>query len=194
MFLIRRPSPQAIERFIADSQKLPLSYGQFGIARDGAAAYDLDEAAVVIGRGRSDYERARASLAAWKHFNIGWVELFPVNASVEAGTVVAVLVRHFGFWSLNGCRIVYGIGESDLDRFGFGYGTLTNHGEAGEELFEVFRNRDTDEVIYRLRVVSRPGAMLTRLGYPLVRRLQARFRRDSLAAMKRATSGEGVRR
>jgi uncharacterized protein (UPF0548 family) len=194
MFFMRRPSVQAIERFIAGSQELPLSYREIGIARNGAPAYDLDEAAVTIGRGRSDYERARASLAGWKHFDIGWVELFPVTASVEAGTVVVVLARHFGFWSLNGCRIVYGIGQSDPDRFGFAYGTLTNHGEEGEELFEVFRDRHTDDVIYRLRAVSRPGAPLTRLGYPLVRRLQARFRRDSVEAMKRATSGEGVRR
>src|SRR6188768_3076153 len=39
-----------------------------------------------------------------------------------------------GFWSLNGCRVLYHLDGGDT-RFGFAYGTLTNHAEAGEELF-----------------------------------------------------------
>jgi uncharacterized protein (UPF0548 family) len=104
------------------------------------------------------------------------------------GTVVAVLIRHVGLWSLNGCRVVYDLGESDREiRFGFAYGTLTNHAEAGEELFEVRLDLQTGDVIYRIRAVSWPRAPLARLGRPIVRRLQARFRRDSVEAMKRAT-------
>ena len=76
---------------------------------------------------------------AWKQFDIGWVETFPRHAPVAVGTVVAVLIRHLGFWSLNGCRVLYSVGSlADAARFGFAYGTLTNHAEAGEELFEVF--------------------------------------------------------
>ena len=195
MFLARRPSPMAIDRFLRDSQELPLSYGPIGIVRGETPPHDLDEEVVAIGRGRTDFERARDALMAWKPFDIGWVELFPSHASVEVGTVVAVLIRHFGFWSLNGCRIVYAVGDRDHDvRFGFAYGTLTNHAEAGEELFEVFLNRQTDEVIYRIRAASWPRVTLTRLGYPIVRLLQARFRRDSIDAMNRATSGKDARK
>src|SRR5207342_1789750 len=95
-----------------------------------------------------------------------------------AGTVVAILIRHFGFWSLNGCRVVYTVGDGDREATaGFAYGTLTNHAESGEELFEVFLNPQTDIVTYRIRAVSSPQAMLARLGQPLARRLQARFRK-----------------
>ena len=69
-----------------------------------------------------------------QHSEIGWVEAFPRDASIESGTVVAVLIRHLGFWSLNGCRVLYHLDGGDT-RFGFAYGTLTNHAEAGEELF-----------------------------------------------------------
>ena len=186
MFLARRPSPEAIDRFVRDSQELPLSYGPIGIVNGETPCRDLDEATVTIGRGRRiSIERERRSMA-WKQFDIGWVETFPRHAPVEVGTVVAVLIRHLGFWSLNGCRVLYNVGGDG--RFGFAYGTLTNHAESGEELFDVFLDPESDEVRYRIRATSKPQAALARIGQPIVRALQARFRRDSAAAMKRATT------
>jgi uncharacterized protein (UPF0548 family) len=191
MFLVRRPTREAIDRFLRASQDLPLSYGPIGIVRGETVGHNLDEATVAIGRGKADFERARTALIAWKQFDIGWVELFPRHAPLAAGTVVAVLIRHLGFWSLNGCRVLYHVGGPEDDaRFGFAYGTLTNHAEAGEELFEVFVDPRTDDVIYRIRATSRPRAMLARVGHPFVRVLQARFRQDSAEAMKRATRAE----
>src|SRR3954468_2043692 len=151
MFLARRPSPAAIDRFLRDSQELPLSYGPIGLVAGESAGGKLDAATVTIGRGKADYERARAALQAWKQFDIGWVETFPRSAPLDVGVVVAVLIRHLGFWSLNGCRIVYRVGDVDRERFGFAYGTLTNHAEAGEELFELFLDPVSDDVIYRIR-------------------------------------------
>ena len=186
MFFARRPSREAIDRFVRDSQELPLSYGPIGIVNRETPCRDLDEAIVTIGRGRTDFDRARAALLAWKQFDIGWVETFPRNAPVDVGTVVAVLVQHLGFWSLNGCRVLYNVGGDG--RFGFAYGTLTNHAESGEELFDVFLDPESDEVKYRIRATSKPQVALARIGRPIVRALQARFRRDSVAAMKRATT------
>jgi uncharacterized protein (UPF0548 family) len=185
MFLVRRPSQHDIERFLADSQELPLSYGPVGIAQTTPAGYRIDETTIAIGRSQTGFDAAKAALVRWQHFEIGWVELFPRTAPPEPGTVVAVLIHHLGFWSLNGCRVVYGVGDRDRGtRFGFAYGTLVNHAESGEELFEVFRHPDSDEVVYRIRAVSRPQAALARLGYPFTRALQARFRRESAEAMR----------
>jgi uncharacterized protein (UPF0548 family) len=189
MFSVRRPSPEAIRRFVRDSQELPLSYGPVGIVNGETPGRDLDEAIVTIGRGRTAFDRARAALKSWKQFDIGWVETFPRYAPVEVGTVVAVLIQHLGFWSLNGCRVLYNVGGDG--RFGFTYGTLTNHAESGEELFDVFLDPESDEVRYRIRSTSKPQAALARIGRPIVRALQARFRRDSVAAMKRATTEFG---
>jgi uncharacterized protein (UPF0548 family) len=189
MFLARRPSPQQIDRFLRESRDLPLSYGPTGIVTGDNRRTDLDDVSIAIGRGRTTFERARAALVAWKQFEIGWVETFPRHAPVAAGTVVAVLIRHLGFWSLNGCRVLYSVGSpTDEARFGFAYGTLTNHAESGEELFEVFIDPQTDEVIYRIRASAWPQAALARIGQPFVRMLQARFREQSAAAMKRAVS------
>ena len=187
MFLARRPSPETIDRFLRESRVLPLSYSPTGIVKADSVREGLDEATVVIGHGKAAFERARTALIGWKQFDIGWVETFPPAPSVVPGTVVAVLIRHLGFWSLNGCRVLYSVGSlSDVARFGLAYGTLTNHAESGEELFEVFIDPQTDEVIYRIRAISWPQATLARIGQPIVRMLQERFRDQSAAAMKRA--------
>jgi len=184
MFWRRCPSSQEVERFLDDSRSLPLSYGRPGLTRADAHRGRLDEMDALIGRGESDFQRACDALAEWKHFDLSWVQVFPRHASIDIGSVVVVRIHHLGFWSLNGARVV--CHANDDTRFGFAYGTLTNHAEHGEELFEVRLDPRSGDVAYRIRAVSWPQAVLARIGYPFVRHLQTRFRRDSAAAMRRA--------
>jgi uncharacterized protein (UPF0548 family) len=188
LFLLHRPSPQAVARFLDTSRYLPLSYEPVGLARSGADGFRMDEEVAVVGAGDAAFALATTALAEWRHFDLGWVELHPGQSGIADGAVVAVAIRHFGFWSLNGCRVVYSTSDSRQSSFGFAYGTLTNHAECGEELFEVRLAPGSGEVTYRIRAVSRPRAALARLGYPLTRLLQTRFRRDSVAAVRRAIS------
>jgi uncharacterized protein (UPF0548 family) len=191
MFFLRCPSDRLIARFLESSHALPWSYGPVGLV-DGAPGRTVDETVVAIGRGQADFERARAALASWQQFALDWVALYPRGASVSPGTVVTVRVRHLGFWSLNGCRVVEGR-VHDRQLAAVTYGTLTNHAESGEEHFEVRLHPSSGQVTYRIRAVSWPQAALARLGAPVVRRLQARFRRESAEAMIRATRGQAAR-
>ena len=187
MFLRVRPSQSGIDDFLAQSRQLPLSYQPIGIAGLADSEFRIDEVRCTLGHGPKIFASAREALLSWRQFDLGWVELFPRGAPIETGTVLAVMVNHLGFWSLNGCRIVYLIGGGDsATQFGFGYGTLTNHAERGEEIFEVSIDPTSQEVSYRIRAASKPRATLARAGYPFTRALQARFRRDSLTAMQRA--------
>ena len=187
MFLARRPSQRVLAEFLDQSGHLPLSYDPIGIARQSPPGFNADLTSTVIGHGRQTFERARIALAEWRHYEMGWVELFPRGASIDVGSVVAVLVQHLGFWSLNGCRVVYGIGDRQSgSSFGFAYGTLSNHAELGEEIFEVMLEPESDEVIYRIQAVSKPHAALAWIGYPIARYFQERFRRDSTSALRRA--------
>lgn len=187
MFLTRQPSAAAIQQFLRESKTLSLSYAPVGIVSRIPAGYDADDSAVVIGSGEAGFERAKAALMSWRHFDLGWAGVHPADAPIALGSTVAVLVRHFGFWSLNGCRVLYFLGDRSHGlTFGFAYGTLTNHAEQGEEIFEVSLNQASQAVTYRIRAVSRPRAALARLGYPLVRMLQDRFRRESGEALRRA--------
>ena len=190
MFLISRPSARAIDGFLRQSEGLPLSHAPVGLANQDLPGFDVDELIAPIGYGRALFLDTERALHAWKHFDLGWIEVFPQTASIREGAVVAVLMRHLGFWSLNGCRIVYTLGDGQVDvRCGFAYGTLPNHAEMGEELFEIRWDPGSDEVTYRLRAASRPRALLARAGRPIVRALQARCRRESAAALRAAVTG-----
>jgi len=187
MFLIRKPSATDIDRFLDRLRGLSLSYASPGIVSGPPAGYSLDEVVVTIGHGSEDFDRARAALLTWKQCDLGWLRVFPSGASIEPGTNIAIRVQQLGFWSLNGGRVL-DCADGPGDRFSVTYGTLTDHAESGEESFEVFMDPPGADVRYRIRAVSRPRALLARLGYPIVRRLQTRFRRDSIAAMTRTTS------
>ena len=102
MFLATRPSARVIDRFLAESRTLPFSYGPTGLTQGTPAGYDVDEMIIPIGRGLADFDRAKAALAAWKHFDIGWLQAVSSPAVPEPGTVAAVIIRHFGFWSRTG--------------------------------------------------------------------------------------------
>jgi uncharacterized protein (UPF0548 family) len=129
---------------------------------------------------------------------LGWAAIHPPQAPLEAGTVVAMVVRHYGFCSVNACRIVYtvdAIAPEDGDvvhRFGFAYGTLPPHAASGEERFEVSWHRGEDEVRYEITAFSRPRHPLARLGHPLARLQQRRFGRHSTRAMVHAAADPGI--
>ena len=193
MFQFSEPSTERISRFLDAQRDAPFSYDDVGASREDAkvpAAYAVDHNRARLGRGRSTFERTVAALYSWKMFDVVWARLVPADAPVEVGTTVAVLARHYGFYSLNPCRISYTIEQDggDLVRRGFAYGTLPDHGEKGEERFTIEWHREVDSVFYDLYALSRPNQLLAKLGYPLARHLQHRFARDSLQAMVRATN------
>lgn len=189
MFLLRRPSKPDIDRFLDRSRELSFSYAPNGILDQPPSDRRLDDQVVVIGHGDADFQRARTALLTWKHFDLGWVEAFADRPRIEAGATAAVLIRHLGFWSLNGARVLDCTDRIESQSVAFTYGTLTNHAESGEELFEVRVNPQTGDVVYRIRAVSWAQSPLARIGQPIVRRLQEQFRRDSAAAMTRAARG-----
>lgn len=102
---------------------------------------------------------------------------------------MGVLAHACGLWWRNACRIAYVVDEvGPLRRYGFAYGTLPGHAESGEERFLVEWDERDGRVWYDILAFSRPSYRFMWLGYPLVRRLQKRFARDSAEAMKRATN------
>ncbi len=190
MLSLHKPSAVAIQTFREAQAKLGLSYGSAGItAGTPPPGYVADHTRVLLGKGEHVYLAARAALARWEHFRLGWVEAMPASTPIREGEVVAILARLFGVWWLNACRIVQIVDRAAPTTFGFAYGTLPDHAESGEERFQVEWQRDRDEVWYDILALSRPHHWLTWLGYPLARRMQRRFARDSAAAMRRGVAG-----
>ena len=193
MFSLTRPTAARITAFLAAQDGATYSYDDIGATQGPPpAGYTIDHNRLHLGTGAATYDRAVAALRRWDMLALGWAAVHPPAATITPGRTVAVVVRHYGFWSLNACRIVYVLDDAAPDdaaptdgvhRVGFAYGTLPAHGAVGEERFMVEWRQADDSVWYDLYALSRPGHPLARLGYPLARRLQRRFARASTQAM-----------
>jgi uncharacterized protein (UPF0548 family) len=180
----RRPVKWRVDRFLRLQAGRSPSYAEVGATRgDFPAGYAHDFNSVQLGAGSAAYAAARHALGSWKMFPAPWTRISPEGTLIEEGKVIAMQAHALGLWWMNACRILYVIDEPR--RFGFAYGTLPAHVEQGEERFLV-EWRDDDTVWYDLRAFSRPRYWPVRQAKPLARRLQKRFARESLAAMRRA--------
>jgi uncharacterized protein (UPF0548 family) len=189
VLLLRKPSNARIGRFLDEQRSLPFSYPEVGASRDGAPpGYPVNQLRGPLGAGPETFARAVEALRRWKMYETGWTKLCWPDAPITRGTVVGVLGRHFGLWSLNACRIVYVIEEetSLLRRYGFAFGTLPAHVERGEERFAVEWDRANDSVTYEVFAFARPAHPLASVGPPFVRLVQRRFAAASLRAMAAA--------
>lgn len=196
MFALRNPSDADVRDRLAGLTETPFSYPGPGLTRpvvnDPAAdvpvalpaGFRADHYRQRLSTGGDDeaWWRAKNAVERWAMFSrFAWLRLVRLHPDTPpaVGDLTAVVVRHFGFWSVNVCRVVYTVDEPD--RFGFAYGTLTGqHAELGEERFLV--ERSAGAVGFDLFAVSRPGPLAS-LAVPVVRRMQKRFARDAQTAM-----------
>ncbi len=196
MILLREPSNAHIGRFLDGQRSLPFSYPEVGASRDGAPpGYPVNHHHGRLGTAQQTFARAVEAIRGWKMYETGWTKLCWPEAPITEGTVVGVLVRHFGLWSLNVCRIAYVIEEEgpSLRRYGFALGTLPGHVERGEERFTVVWDSVDDSVSYEVFAFARAAHPLAQLGSPFVRLIQRRFAADSLRSMVEAVEGGGNR-
>jgi uncharacterized protein (UPF0548 family) len=188
-----RPSVPSIREFLDRQARLPPTYAAAGtLTGEPPPGYRANRARARLGRGAPTFDAARSALLGWEQFPRGWVELCFPDVPIEPGRVVAVLSRALGAWWLNACRIVSVVDEEGPGAcFGFAYATLPGHAASGEERFLIEWDPSDDSVWYDLSSFSRPNGWLVRLGMPYLRRMQARFARESVEAMRRAVERRG---
>ncbi len=188
MFRLQRPTADEIERFLAAQENVPFSYQHVGATWGRLPrSYAVDHRRQYLGQGAETFAIAKEAIRRWRMYPRDVVQLAPHAPPIEVGQVVAPQVRLAGVWAITACRIVYVVDEHDaaagVTRFGFAYGTLAGHPEAGEERFLVEHRQADDTVWYDLLAFSRPAHVLSLLVYPWVRVMQKRFGRRSAAAM-----------
>ena len=191
-----KPSAATLRRTIAAQSTLPFSYAEVGVTASHphsplpiAPSYTVDHTRVELGAGSDVFERAKAALARWRQFQLGWLEAFPNDTPIRTGETVLVIARAGGLWWTNAARIVYTVDEhaDASSRFGFAYGTLPGHVEMGEELFLIEWDRATDRVHFDILAFSRPRHFLVRLNRRRARAMQKQFAAEAAAAMRAAT-------
>jgi uncharacterized protein (UPF0548 family) len=188
MWQLSRPAPARVRAFRDEQRALPFSYPCVGWTRSGGEpprGFDRDHNRQQLGIGAAAFAAGCDAIRAWQMFPPPLATIEPAGLPIAEGEVAAVVARALGVWFLNAARIVYVIDEPR--RFGFAYGTLPGHVEAGEERFLV-EWRDDDAVWYDLDAISRPRYWGARLAYPVTRRLQRTFARRSKARMASAVA------
>lgn len=195
MFLLWRPSLANVQSFLDNQLHAPLSYSPIGLTRNvPSTGYNIDHTRIRLGTGAVIFNSAIAAVRNWKMFDFSWLQLYSPTTPIEQDAVVAIVVHHLGFWSMNACRIVDVIESNDEHgaRFGFAYGTLRDHAEHGEERFMIEWDQRDDSVWYDILAVSKPG-WIARVGYWYARHLQREFAKFSTQAMAQAVSTRGDR-
>jgi uncharacterized protein (UPF0548 family) len=183
---LRRPSRDDVTSALLRASDAPFRYAEVGATADVDALgrlerdYYVDRHRFALGTGRALFERARAALFAWRHFEIPWLSLEGAQAPAAQGQGVATLARVAGLWFLNPCRVVY------AEQAAFAYGTLPGHVERGEERFAVRYDSVSEQVYYEITAFSRPAALVAKLGLPWARRTQKRFALASAEALARS--------
>jgi uncharacterized protein (UPF0548 family) len=196
MLSLRKPSAEIIRQFLTTQAKLDFSYSAVGAtAAKPPSGFIVDHTRIKLGKGEPVFTAAKIALENWQQFNLGWVEAWSPSTPLRPGEVVAILARVIGLWWLNACRIVYVVDETGpTTKFGFAYGTLPDHAGSGEERFLIEWDQADDSVWYDILAFSRPQHFLVRLGYPMLRRPQKRFGRESAAVMLSAIKKCGALR
>jgi len=191
MLLLKEPNDGELRKLIKHFSKLSYSYRHPGFTRatGECSGFVVDHNRALLGSTDEDWDRARKAIRDWKMFHQDWIKLCWPYKQIKPGVTVAILASHFGFWSVSGARIIYSIDEEDC--YGFAYGTTTSHMERGEERFLVERLED-GSVWFDLYAVSRPQHLMAKLFYPITRRLQRKFAKGAVQAMRTAMERPAV--
>src|SRR4051794_35084975 len=114
MFMFAKPAQWEIEAFLAERINDNFSYAEVGATADTPpSGYNVDHNRIQLGSGAACFDRAKSAIRSWKMFSLEWVNLYFHDTPIETGQTVAILVRNFGFYSLNAARIVYTLDTSE---------------------------------------------------------------------------------
>jgi uncharacterized protein (UPF0548 family) len=183
VFTLRRPDAEHLSHILARQRTAPLTYPEVGatFADELPAGYHHTRVGTALGVGAPVWDRARAGIRDWAAHAAAGITIAPSGAPITEGTTVAVITSVGPLHVVAACRIVKVVDEPD--RFGFAYGTLPAHPEEGEERFLVTRDAQ-GAVRFDVVVFSRAHDLLTRLGGPIPRRIQARATEHYLQGMR----------
>lgn len=180
---LRFPDYDSLRRQVEAARRQSLTYTALTAtaAPELPPGYATENEQILLGEGEQVFDIARQALQQWENCLLDWTHAFPVNTPIRPGDNFLVLFRMMGVWWTNCVRIVYTIDRPDV--YAFACGTLNQHMESGERLFQVSMDAD-EKVFYKVRSFNKPHLWAMRLGYPLIRSAQMRFVREGLQRMQ----------
>lgn len=196
MFFVRRPDDDAVRSLLRARKDADWTHPHPGRTREplsqAPSGHALDRYDCVVGQGEVGLARAIDGLSDWRHYATPFTRVVPLETGLREGLLFATVAAHFGFFSVQPCRVVYVEDARSEGRFAFGIGTLPGHDGSGEERFELDLDPRSGQVRYAVQAFSRPATPLARLGRPLMRVVQRRFQRETRAALRAHCEGSGT--
>jgi uncharacterized protein (UPF0548 family) len=184
---LRRPTSEQLAALLDRCATDDLTYAPIGGSLGGAIPAGLRRRRWSAAlRGADAFELGADAIRSWGIHRGAELDVV-ADGPVAVGTNVAMSAPlPLGFVEIT-CRIVAVVDEPN--RFGFAYGTLPVHPEAGEESFVIMRDTE-GSARFDVQAVSRPVDRMARRFSPISNRLQDAAVRRYLAAMQRAASGD----
>jgi uncharacterized protein (UPF0548 family) len=177
---LRRPDDSTLAGLLVRCRVDSVTYSPVGGSLDGVTPTGLRRHRWSIALPDGTFEQAAAAIGTWAVHRGAGLSVVS-DGAIAVGTDVAMSAPlPVGFVDVT-CRVVAVVDEPH--RYGFAYGTLPVHPEAGEESFLVIR--DDDGVRFDVQAVSAPRHPLGRLAPALADRLQNAAARRYLSAMVR---------
>jgi uncharacterized protein (UPF0548 family) len=158
-----------IHRLLPRYSQLRPTYEHVGATQSTLpTGFHITRRRIRLGVGDEVFDRASRALLTWDmHRRCGFAvaSTGPVDQErtvlLGLGAVVVLVIP---------CRVIYVVEESR--RRGFGYGTLPDHPEQGEEAFVVTLSED-GTVFFDITAFSRPGNVVVRALGPVARLAQS---------------------
>lgn len=126
---------------------------------------------VTVGTGPETFAAVVAGVKSWHIHRHAGLRLRPTSPAPAAGAAFTATLRLLLIPLRIPCRVVWV--HEQPSHYGYGFGTLPGHPEAGEEAFLVSL-ADDGRVWFTIRAFSRPVTWYARLGGPVTRWLQDR--------------------
>ncbi len=159
MTLVRfhRPSAGELEQLRAGLVGSDFSFRPGILAGPAPPGFQENNHRHDLGSGSEAWERAKAAIAEWSQFDVGWAGIATGGQPPHPGQIVIVHAGWFGLSFLAPCRVIetYDRDAGESAAFGLVYGTLPRHVAVGEERFEVTLDKATGAVAYRLHAMAR---------------------------------------
>jgi uncharacterized protein (UPF0548 family) len=169
-----------------------LTYPEAGATRGDElpAGYRHVRRHANLGRGQTVFQAAADALGHWRMHRAAGLAVRASAGEARVGVRSSGLgIGPLRIWAP--CEVIWLVDEPDRYGYGYGYGygTLPGHPESGEEAFIV--SLVDGGVWFDIRAFSRPARWYTRLGRPVVDRLQDRATDRYAAALTRLGGARG---
>ena len=170
--MISRPSEETLAHLLREASGQEVTYREVGVTGDPQLppGYKHVCRRAVLGHGEAVFRLGVEAITTWQAQRHVGAAHTPPDPELKTGNEVLSTIRLGPVFVVSPCRIVYVTDEEGS--FGFAYGTLPGHLARGEESFHVRRGAG-GEIVFEVVAFSRPADLLTSLGGPLARLVQA---------------------